>query len=698
MAKDPYRFFRIEAAELLEQLGKAALDLEKGMGREGNGDAVMRLLRQAHTLKGAARVVRVVPIADRAHELEDVLAPHREAGAVPRETVDRILAAIDAMGVALKELGDGAEAAAASATSSTSSSASAADSQPKRTLETLREAPRLARADLAEVALVLEGLGEIGNELEALRRADAELEQVRALSGQLGRQSRQHAITPARLDAIAAELQSATDKVERTLQQGTGRALRELGATRDAAQRLQLVPVTDMFHALERTARDAAHLLGKEVVFEARSGDVRLEGALTDAVQGALIQLVRNAVAHGIETPEKRVAAGKPTAGRVTVEVQRQGYDALFVCHDDGAGIDAAALRRVLAERGQHIEESDPDALFRRLLAGGISTSNTVSEIAGRGIGLNLVADTLRQLNGTVQARSEPGQGATISLRVPLLLAALQVLLVKAEDQRLALPLDAVLRTLRLAASDIVHLPEGEAIVDEGMQIPLLRLAGAKAPDQAVTVAVVRHREDAGAASGGGRLALAVQRLAGIERVVLQPLPALAPAEATVLGLYLDMEGNPRLVLDPERFDPRAQRVAPAPRRRHTILIVDDSLTTRMLECSILESAGYTVAMAASAEEGLAMAEKEPYALFLVDVEMPGMDGFTFVERTRADAAMRATPCILVSSRNATEDFARGRAAGAADYIVKGEFDQVRFLQRVAELVSASTTGSEAQP
>jgi two-component system chemotaxis sensor kinase CheA len=678
MVKDPYRFFRIEAAELLEQIGKSALDLEKGPA----ADAVMRLLRQAHTLKGAARVVRVAPIADLAHELEDVLAPHREDGTVPRDKVDRILACIDAMGEALKELGDGVQAPPAGDASPVPEAA------PRQRIPTPpRETPRLARADLAEVAQVLEGLGEIGNELETLARVDAGLERLRGLSVQLGRQSRQHALTPARLDAIANELQVATDKVERALQQGTGRALRELGATRDAAQRLRLVPVTDIFLALERTARDAAHQLGKEVVFEARGGDVRLEGALLDAVQDALIQLVRNAVAHGIETPDRRRAAGKPGAGRVTVEVRRQGYDALFACSDDGAGFDAAALRRVLAERGQHIEESDPDALFRRLLAGGISTVSAVSEIAGRGIGLNLVGDALRRLNGTVQARSEPGLGATLSLRVPLTLAALQVLMVQAEGQTLALPLDAVLRTLRLAASDILHLPDGEAIVDEGGRIPLLRLPGARLPDKPVTVAVVRHREG----SGAGRLALAVERLAGIERVVLQPLPALTPAEATVLGLYLDLEGNPRLVLDPERFDVRApQRVPHAPRERHTILIVDDSLTTRMLESSILESAGYAVEMAASAEEGLSMADKRPYALFLVDVEMPGMDGFAFVERTRADAATGNTPCILVSSRNAAEDFARGRAAAASDYIVKGEFDQVRFLQRVAELVAGN--------
>jgi two-component system chemotaxis sensor kinase CheA len=280
-----------------------------------------------------------------------------------------------------------------------------------------------------------------------------------------------------------------------------------------------------------------------------------------------------------------------------------------------------------------------------------------------------------------VRADSTPGRGAAIRLSVPLTLAALQVLLVEAGGQLVALPLDMVRHTLRLPAGDVLQLPDGEAIVHDDVQIPLVRLSGSFVAGRAATVAVVRH--------GEGKLALAVERLSGIERVVLQPLPALAPAEPHILGTYLDTEGNPRLVLDPERLDARALRRAPAAaRRQHTILIVDDSLTTRMLESSILESAGYTVETAASAEEGLAMAENKAYALFLVDVEMPGMDGFGFVARTRADAATRDTPCILVSSRNEAEDFARGRAAGAADYMVKGEFDQVRFLQRVAELVA----------
>ena len=672
MAKDPYRYFRIEAAELLQQLSRAALDLEK----DGTGGAAMRLLRLAHTLKGAARVVRVAGIADLAHEVEEVLGPHREGGAVPRDKVDRVLAALDAMSAMLAKLSQ-PESVTLPATLPNAEQAA------KPAQQAAAEAPRLARADVAEVATLLEGLGEIGNELETLRRVDSDIDRLRGISRQLGLQARAHTLAPARIDALAGELQSVTEQVERTLQQGTDRARRELGATRDAAQRLRLMPVSDIFHALERTARDAAHALGKEVVFDAQDSDVRIEGAVLDAVQSALIQLVRNAVAHGIEAPAARAAAGKPVQGKIVVSVTRRGYDAHFTCRDDGAGLDTAAVRRALAARGL-APEADDAALFQHLLAGGASTSGAVSEIAGRGIGLNLVREALRQFNGSVTAESTPGQGMGVTLAVPLSLAALQVLLLESDGGILALPLDTVLCTLRLASGAIVHQVEGDAIVHQGEQVLLLHLSDATMARKAFTVILVRQRE--------GRLALAVERLAGLERVVLQPLPALAPADTTVLGLYLDLEGNPRLVLDPEHFDARRHRrmlAAPA-RDRKPILIVDDSLTTRMLESSILESAGYTVEMAASAEEGLAMAEKQSYALFLVDVEMPGMDGFEFVQRTRADPRLGATPCILVSSRNAAADFARGREAGAADYIVKGEFDQARFLQRVAELVQSS--------
>jgi len=711
MVKDPYRYFRIEAAELLQQMARTALDLEKDSAAdagEAGGAAVMRLLRLAHTLKGAARVVRQVEIADLAHGMEESLAGHRDGGqAVPRELVDRILAAVDAMAgklAALPQVEDASTAMTAIATPAAPAAAAArsAQSSPAGAATDAKGASgkehdnagavRLARADIAEVDVVLEGLGEIGNELEALQRIEQTLDKMRALSQQLARQQAQHG---SRQSGVAAELLVLAGSAERGLAAGLGRVRRELGETRDAAQRLRLVPVTSIFTTLERTARDAAHHTGKLVQFHAGGGDVRIDGAVLDAVQSAMIQLVRNAIAHGIETPPQRRLAGKSETGNVHVEVTRRGYHAYFRCRDDGAGIDLDAVRRAVAGGNtvpHHLQAMGAHELIGLLLDGGVSTSAAVSEIAGRGIGLNLVRESLLEWNGDMHAETAPGQGTSFELRVPLSLAALQVLTIECGGQVAAVPLDAVRRTLRIARADILHTAGGDSIAHEGGHIPLLALnLGARrdAAAHALTAVVISN--------AAGHYAITVDRLLGMEQIVLRPLPALAPADPIVLGLCLDIEGNPRLVLDPEQLrDTRhdavlhasLQPISPkAPKAPHPILIVDDSLTTRMLECSILESAGFQVGMAASAEEGLDMAHRNKYSLFLVDVEMPGIDGFEFVARTRADPALCDTPCILVTSRNAPDDLQRGRACGASDYIVKGEFDQMRFLQRVTELV-----------
>ncbi len=680
MAKDPYRYFRIEAGELLQQLAKAALDLEKSAD---STEPVLRLLRLAHTLKGAARVVRLPDMADLSHAVEESLSPYRDSTQpVPRERVDQVLAAVDSMTAKLAELNAPATHPAPPA------------SQPAvpATHGGLDAPLRLARADVAEVDLVLEGLSEVGNELEALKRLDTSLEKLRDLSQQLTR----HAQLPQKkLSAIANDLLAVADHIERHLRNGAERAQRELRDTRDAAQRLRLVPVVSIFNALERTARDAAHETGKQLHFEAHGGDVRIESDVLDTVQSAMIQLVRNALAHGIETPAQRQQVNKPAAGKLTIDVRRLGHYAHFRCSDDGAGIDLAAVRRALAAKGkaQHeIDALNATSLISLLLEGGISTSTKVDELSGRGIGLDLARTAAANLHGKLLAQSTPGEGTSIELRVPLTLAGLQVLMFMHQEQHLSVPLDSVQRTLRLTPDAILRMPDGDSIIVDGVQIPLLSLnTGDKqrtsrySAERPVTVIVIGNVN--------GLCAVAVDRLLGMEHIVLRPLPALTPAEPIVLGLHLDIEGNPRLVLDPEQLKSHMQRrsvqdaVDAAAATMHPILIVDDSLTTRMLECSILESAGFTVEMAASAEEGLEMAERKPYALFLVDVEMPGMNGFEFVARTRAHPGLSGTPCILVTSRDAPEDLQRGRDSGASDYIVKGEFDQTRFVQRVRELV-----------
>lgn len=683
MADDPYKYFRVEARELLEQIGQGVLALE----REGvSAGVVGRLLRLAHTLKGAARVVKQREIADHAHALEEALTPHREGvGALPRDRIESVLGLVDAMGARLAML---TTPAAPSGTTAAS---------PGPTIEQFRT----VRTDIAEMDDLLDGIGETYAQIAGLRHGVATVQRAHALAERLGAQFAAPVAAVSvrvadrggseRARSLAEELRSLLDGLSRRLSPTLERMDRELRQVRDAAEGLRLVPADTLFASLERAARDVAQAQGKRITFEAKGGQVRLDAHVIGVVQGSLVQLVRNAVAHGIEAPHEREASGKSAVGSVVLDISRRGRRVVFACRDDGRGVDLEAVRRVVERKGWLSKETHglgADALVELLLKGGISTSQVVTELAGRGIGLDVVRDAATQIGGSVAVRTERGHGTTVELVAPVSVASLQALLVDVGGVTAALPLDAVRATLRVGPDAIARKTRGGSILHEGRAIPFLVLARllSDLPAQAfgrTLPAVIIEGADGAAAIG-------VDRLLGTTGVVLRPLPDLAPADRVIAGASLDAEGNPQLVLDPDALVAEAGRERPtnptAARTRRPILIIDDSLTTRMLEQSILESAGHSVDLATSAEEALELARRKRYALFLVDVEMPGMDGFTFIEHTRADPALRDIPSILVTSRGSPEDRDRGRQAGAQAYIVKSEFDQAELLRCIATI------------
>jgi two-component system chemotaxis sensor kinase CheA len=269
----------------------------------------------------------------------------------------------------------------------------------------------------------------------------------------------------------------------------------------------------------------------------------------------------------------------------------------------------------------------------------------------------------------------------------PLSLASLEALMVEVDGSVVAIPFDAVRRLIKVASGDISRTLTGASVIHDQAAIPFLALAsalyGVPSPAGSWPVVVV--------AGAGGLAAVGVDRLRGSERVVVRPLPESTPVRAIVAGAALDAEGNPQLVLDPDGLVAEAQKGGgdfEQAQVRRSVLVVDDSLTTRMLERSILESAGHEVELATSGEEGLECARRNRHALFLVDVEMPGMDGFTFVESIRRDPVLHDTPAILVTSRDAPEDCQRGLDVGAQGYVIKSQFDQAALLAMIGELVS----------
>lgn len=682
---DPYRYFRIEARELLEGMTSAALGLERGDAQE---EHLGRILRQAHTLKGAGRVVRHERIAKLAHEVEGVLADHRGTSViVSRERVEQVLKLLDQIAFSIAAL------------------------EPTHP-EVVRGVPGSIadegleglRAEQADIDGLLLGISETRTLLAGLQQSLSTLSQPEHLAGILAdriESSRPENFSASERESalgsmrpLAEELRLSIGASARALASRIEATEREVGQLYDRANRLRLMPASTIAPTLQRVARDAARALGKRVDFRVTGGGVRMEAPVLEALRPALMQAVRNAVAHGIESEADRLAAGKTPNGCVRFECDRRGHHVVLRCQDDGRGIDVAAVQRAAATRGLlpnlESEPLDIDRAIQLLLKGGVSTSPTVTELSGRGIGLDVIRETAATLRGTVEIRSEPGLGTTVEIDVPVSLTAIHVLVVESAGTCVSIPIESVCAALYMPSVEFIRTGEVVQVPCLGRVIPFVSLASALSGDPDPTrktvwsVLVLR--------AGSRMAALGVDRMRGTSNVVVQALPPLAAAEPIAAGASFDAEGNPQLLLDPgaliaHAIASKSSAATGEIRSRPPILVVDDSLTTRMLEQSILESAGYEVELATSGEEALKKAKERRYGLFVVDVEMPGMSGFELVEHTRADPAMREIPTILVTSRNSPEDRRRGATAGARAYIVKGEFNQEHLLSTIQQLI-----------
>ncbi len=674
MGSDLDRYFFVEADELMGELGRSLLELASA---PESAPLVVRALRVTHTLKGAARIAKHSEVATATHAMEEVLLPYRDAALrVPRAVADDLLARLDALKADLVRAEHGGELPRPMAP--------AAMTAPPA----VEELTRTLRVDMEQMDALVATVDQLTMQTRALRRQLPALEHAASLARALVQQG---GSSTSRTRSIAEELRTTIDAVGRSWTTTADQLGVEIGQVRDAADRLRLLRADVAFDVLARAVHDAASAEGKSVVLHVTGGDVRVEAPVLVPLRDAMLHVVRNAVAHGVESPAERLAAGKPAQATIELTVVRERDRITIACTDDGNGIDVEAVRRVASERGLLPAGGvwTMEQAVAVLLRGGVSTMRDATELAGRGVGLDTVHDGVRQLGGSVRVRSDPGVGTTVFLVAPISLAALSGVEVEADGVRAAIPLESVARVLRFTAEDAAA--HDGTIVDAGVALPVVRLGevltkGSRS-ERRISCAVVVEAK-------GRRVAVLVDRIHGIFHAVLRPFPSFVDAEPFIAGASLDAQGRAHLVLDANGIVDLADTVPADAKARARpklpLLVIDDSMTTRMLEQSILLSAGYAVDCASSAEEGLALARQRRYGVFVVDVEMSGMSGFEFVEVTRADPDLRDVPAILVTSRNAPEDKARGKEAGAAAYVVKSEFDQGFLLDTIARLLRES--------
>jgi two-component system chemotaxis sensor kinase CheA len=469
---------------------------------------------------------------------------------------------------------------------------------------------------------------------------------------------------------------------------------RLLNELQEQAMRARMVPLATITDQLHRAARDLARGLGKEVRFEVIGEDTELDRGVLHELADSLLHLVRNAVDHGVETPDEREAAGKPRQAVVRLHAMQLGSEVIIAVSDDGRGIDIEAVRRQAGRRnGEAADLSDEDVL-QLIFRSGLSTARYVTDVSGRGIGLDVVQTSVEAARGRTDVRSEPGRGTEFRVVVPVTLAVQRCLVVAVGRQSFALPLHRVVLVQAADEQDEEAAAGRQVLRIDGVPVPLSDLATTlelTSPPPADGPIVVLSDLD-------HRHAFRVDRLIGQRDVVIKGLTTLVPRLGVVAGASVDADGAVLVVLDPPGLLERAKR---GERRtlaqqqtspltavaRRSILVVDDALTVRELQRSILQRAGFDVDVASDGVEALSLLADHTVDLVLTDIDMPRMDGFELTESIRALTALANLPVVILSSRASDDDKRRGMEVGADAYIVKSAFDEHALLSVVQRLL-----------
>jgi two-component system chemotaxis sensor kinase CheA len=749
--------FYVEARDRLDAASRQLLILEETSDPVPRADLVAEIFREVHSLKGASAAVGLEGIRDLSHSLETLFERAREGETLDPSAFDVVYEALDAIESLVGDAASG-EASGLDTTQiiarlenaagdlGTGSDTGGAESRlrPRRLDEqtsapttpvpavaaavegAVRPADDTIRVSTAKLDALMAQVGEllvttIGTErrladaarlVELSGRADAAWREARTIYRRLlsdltgpGQASMgelsslldfvQHS------DELGQQISRGASDLERKLAADGRRLAQIVSELQDDVRRTRMLPVSTLFSALPRLLRDVAREVGKESVLMVEGGETEVDRSVLEQLRAPMNHLLRNAVDHGLETPEVRRASGKPASGTITVFAHQRGDSLVVEIADDGAGIDAGVVRASAVKRGLVTEaeaESMGDAgALDLIFRSGVSTSPMITDLSGRGVGLDVVRDAIERMHGILEVHTELGAGTTFVLNVPLAVATIQCLLVRSGEANFAIPATNVVRVLRLDPGRIGHADGRETIVVDGRPVPVthldevLGLPRPSDPEPTAKLPVIVL------GSVDKRVALIARGLLGAQEVVIKGLPPPLVRVRNIAGAGIMGTGEIVLVLNNGDLTRSAdganvQTDMATPREEaHTgasvVLVADDSIVTRTLEKNILESAGFRVRVAADGLEAWDVLQSEGVHLLVADVEMPRLDGFDLTERVRCDRRLRDLPVVLVTSMDSHEHRERGVAVGADAHIIKQSFNQEVLLDTIRRLI-----------
>jgi chemosensory pili system protein ChpA (sensor histidine kinase/response regulator) len=715
--------FLEEAADLLPQIGNG---LRQWQHNPQDPTPAQGLLRTLHTVKGSARMAGAMRIGQHTHELETQVENMVHAGTTAPAAFDELMASYDTALALFEQLVQPAQAIEleAPATEIPASVEALAPSEARTPLVRVRAdildrlvtqagEVSITRSKLENQMGVLKGaLADFSDNLGRLRRqlrevemqAESQIASRLSIAGErefdpleFDRFTRLQELTRMMAESVN-DVASFHESLSRTVD-GAGEELAaQSRMTRDLQRdlmRVRMVPFASLSERLFRVARQTAKETDKRVNLDIRGGAVEIDRSVLEQMAAPFEHLLRNAIVHGIEPRAGRTAAGKPDTGELLVQVSQQGNEVVLQFSDDGAGLDVRRIRDKAVALGLaagDAELSDEQAA-ELIFAPGFSTADTLTELAGRGVGMDVVRSEAQALGGRVTIDTEAGRGTRFTIRLPLTLAVTQVVLVASGARTYALPSTLVEQVLQVREPELAAAADAGTLESGGQPLPFHYLPALLGEGDRFEPGL-RSRPVLLLHSAGERIALQVDEVLGNREVVIKNLgPQLARvpgiAGATVLGT-----GDIVLILNPLALGRNAGTVStapaaaqPAPSHRPTVMVVDDSLTVRRVTQRLLEREGYRVALAKDGVDALEQLPEVRPDLMLVDIEMPRMDGFDLVRHVRGDAATAALPIIMITSRTADKHRNVALGLGVNAYFGK-PFQEPVLLGAIAGLLN----------
>ncbi|HEY8069572.1 MAG TPA: Hpt domain-containing protein [Burkholderiales bacterium] len=718
--------FLEEAQHLLPLVGS---DLRDWKAHPEDEKVLQSLQRALHTLKGSARMAGAIRLGELTHVMESRIEAALEAGEVSaplfvelEEKMDRLSLDLERM-AAPEPAAEAQPAAAAAATAAEAPRAEPPLPSPAAMLRInadtldhlINESGEvtIARTRVeAELRGVKQSIVDLSESIARLRAQLREVEiqadsQMQARKSELEERNRE--FDPLEFDRytrlqeltrLMAESLHDAASIQQSLSKNLGETdaalIHQARTSRDVQQelmRMRAVPFSILDERLYRIVRQTTRELDKKAELHIEGSQVEMDRSVLERIGAPLEHMLRNALSHGLETPAARVAAGKPEAGRLSVSLRQEGNEIALIVSDDGAGLDLERLRRKaedkgLLQAGQEVAETE---LMQLIFVSGLSTAEAVTELAGRGIGMDVVRNEIAAAGGRVDIASERGRGTTFTIYLPLTLAVTQAVLVRAGGAVLAVSAAMVEQVLRLKAEALAERYAAQSVEFQDRRYPLYGLAqllGASAGAVQTYNSVLLLR------SGVQRIALHVDEMLGQHEIVVKNIgPQLArvpgAAGATVLA-----DGSIVLIVNPVQLvqharvasertaSPAAAPVAVAP-AAPAVMVVDDSLTVRKITSRLLEREGYQVLTAKDGLDALAQMKDALPDVMLVDIEMPRMDGFDLTRNLRGDPRTRGMPIIMISSRTAEKHRSQAVELGVNVFLGK-PYPEAELLQHIA--------------